>query len=117
MPLSMTGGPGIKFNTNQRYATNSHTASILRMVGQECDVPLQEICNRNDVPCGSTIGPITASGLAIPTIDIGAPQLSMHSIREMCHVDCVQQCVDLFTHFFNTYQKYEAVDAMSDEEA
>lgn len=110
MPLSLTGGPAIKFNTNQRYATNSQTASLLRLVAEKANVPLQEICNRNDVPCGSTIGPITAGGLAIPTVDLGAPQLSMHSIREMCHVVCVQQCVDLFEEFFNTYQNYDVSD-------
>lgn len=115
MPLSLTGGPAIKFNTNQRYATNSQTASILRMVAEEANVPLQEICNRNDVPCGSTIGPITAGKLAVPTVDLGAPQLSMHSIREMCHVDCVEQCEDLFTTFFNTFGKYEAGDKFESE--
>ena len=109
-PLSLTGGPAIKFNTNQRYATNSQTASLLRLIAEEAGVPLQEICNRNDIPCGSTIGPITSGGLAIPTVDIGAPQWSMHSIREMCHVRCVKQCEDLFTHFFDTFGKYQSGD-------
>jgi len=107
MQLTLTDGPAIKYNSNQRYATNAETASVLRDIAWQAGVPIQEICNRNDVPCGSTIGPITAANLGIPTIDIGAPQFSMHSIREMCHVVCVDQCTELFTAFFNKFQAYE----------
>jgi len=112
MQLTLTDGPAIKYNANQRYATNAETASIIRDIAWQAGVPLQEICNRNDVPCGSTIGPITSANLGIPTIDMGAPQFSMHSVREMCHVVCVDQCTDLFTAFFNKFAGYQ----MSSEE-
>jgi len=106
MGITLEGGPAIKYNANQRYATSAETAAVIREMARRADVPVQEICNRNDVPCGSTIGPITATGLGIPTVDIGAPQLSMHSIREMCHVSCINQCETLFTQFFNTFGEY-----------
>lgn len=58
---------------------------------------------RNDMSCGSTIGPILASGVGIRTVDVGAPQLSMHSIREMCGVDDVKYSYDHFKAFFQEY--------------
>jgi aspartyl aminopeptidase len=68
----------LKINANQRYTTTSLTSSLLKKMGVE----LQEFVVRNDSPCGSTIGPIL-SKIGIRSVDIGAPMLSMHSIREM----------------------------------
>ena len=78
----LNGGPVIKFNANQRYATNSETASIFRGVCVRADVPVQSMAMRSDMACGSTIGPITSTVLGVDTVDVGAPQLGMHSIRE-----------------------------------
>jgi aspartyl aminopeptidase len=80
----INGGPVIKFNANQRYATSSETAALFRNLCIETGVPIQTIAMRNDMACGSTIGPISAAELGIPVVDVGIPQWAMHSIREMC---------------------------------
>ncbi len=77
-------GPALKLNGNQRYATSPRGAARLRTIAEGAGVPLQTFVSRNNMPCGSTIGPITATRLGIEAIDVGVPQLSMHSAREMC---------------------------------
>lgn len=80
----VNAGPAIKVNSNQRYATSSTTAAAFASACREAGVPHQVFVSRNNMPCGSTIGPITATRLGIDTVDIGVPQLSMHSARELC---------------------------------
>jgi len=75
-------GPVIKTNANQRYATNSRTSALFQSLCEKADIPLQHFVVRSDMACGSTIGPITASEIGVDTIDVGAPQWAMHSIRE-----------------------------------
>ncbi|WP_010629234.1 M18 family aminopeptidase [Halomonas sp. KM-1] len=79
---ALNGGPVIKVNANQRYATNSATAALFRDLCREAEVPVQTFVTRADMGCGSTIGPITATELGVPTLDVGVPQWAMHSIRE-----------------------------------
>ena len=61
---------------------------------------MQDFVVRNDMACGSTIGPILASGVGVRTVDIGAPQLSMHSIREMCAVDDISHAYEHFKAYY-----------------
>ena len=82
----VNAGPAIKINSNQRYATSSATAAAFRRACEDAGVAHQVFVSRNNMPCGSTIGPITATRLGIPTVDVGIPQLSMHSARELCGV-------------------------------
>jgi aspartyl aminopeptidase len=79
----LNGGPVIKVNASQRYATNSETSGLFRIMAALEDVPVQSFVVRSDMSCGSTIGPITAGNTGIRTLDIGVPTLGMHSIREM----------------------------------
>jgi aspartyl aminopeptidase len=81
------GGPVIKVNANQRYASNSATQALFRHLCAEAEVPVQVFVTRTDLACGSTIGPITASEIGVRTLDVGVPQLAMHSIRELCHAE------------------------------
>jgi aspartyl aminopeptidase len=80
-------GPVLKVNANQRYATNGRSAAAWARACERAGVPWQYFVSRNDQPCGSTIGPITATRLGIETFDVGVPGLSMHSIREMVGAD------------------------------
>lgn len=96
-------GPAIKLNSNQRYATSAQSAAKLRQVFDEAGVPSQVFVSRNNMPCGSTIGPITATRLGIETVDVGVPQLSMHSARELCGVhDPISLAVGLRHYFGRT---------------
>lgn len=76
-------GPVIKTNANQRYASNSETSAIFKHLCKKADVPVQSFVVRSDMACGSTIGPITASGIGVKTLDVGVPTFAMHSIREL----------------------------------
>ncbi|KAM7471500.1 hypothetical protein LguiA_009683 [Lonicera macranthoides] len=102
------GGLVIKNNANQRYATNAVTSFIFRELAAKHNLPVQDFVVRNDMGCGSTIGPILASGVGIRTVDVGAPQLSMHSIREMCAVDDVKHSYEHFKAFFQEFSHLDA---------
>ncbi|XP_062169987.1 probable aspartyl aminopeptidase [Alnus glutinosa] len=97
------GGLVIKNNANQRYATNAVTSFVFREIATNHNLPIQDFVVRNDMACGSTIGPILASGVGIRTVDVGAPQLSMHSIREMCAVDDVKHSYEHFKAYFREF--------------
>ncbi len=80
-------GPALKVNANQRYATDAPGAAAWYRACRDAGVPTQVFVGRNTVPCGSTVGPITATRLGIRTVDVGIPVLSMHSARELCGVE------------------------------
>lgn len=97
----LNGGPVIKVNANQRYATNSATAALFRDLCRAAEVPVQSFVTRADMGCGSTIGPITATELGVPTLDVGVPQWAMHSIRETAGARDVESLTRVLTAFFD----------------
>lgn len=80
----LNGGVAIKINSNQRYATSARTQGRFVQCARSLNIPTQVFVTRSDMGCGSTIGPITSTRLGVETIDVGIPQLAMHSIREVC---------------------------------
>lgn len=112
----MNKGPVIKVNANNRYATNSPGIVLLQEIARkapkkidtdEAVVPLQPFVVRNDSSCGSTIGPMLSAKLGARTLDMGNPQLSMHSIRETGGSDDVHHAIRLFSSFFEHYSVLE----------
>jgi len=85
----LNNGPVIKLNSSQRYATNSITSALFKRSCARAGVPVQSYVTRNDMACGTTLGPITAAKLGIKAVDVGMPTFAMHSIRELAGVkDC-----------------------------
>ncbi len=96
----MNEGPVIKMNANQRYASNSETAAVFKMLAEKAGVPVQNFVVRSDMGCGSTIGPITAAGVGVKTIDVGVPTLGMHSIRELAGTEDAYALYAILSEFY-----------------
>lgn len=97
----MGAGPVLKTAASGSYSTDSYNAAIFDGLCKACNVPYQTFFNRSDVRGGSTIGPMAGSRLTIPVMDMGAPLLSMHSVRELATVIDNYYTVKLFTEFYN----------------
>ncbi|UOE45809.1 M18 family aminopeptidase [Agromyces larvae] len=94
------GGPLLKLNANQRYASDAHGAALWHAVCERAGVAVQPFVSNNRIPCGSTIGPLAATRLGIRTVDVGAPLLSMHSARELAHLDDLRGLAAAIGAFF-----------------
>jgi aspartyl aminopeptidase len=115
----MNKGTVIKINANARYATNSPGIVLLQEAARRAKkasssvssskegVPLQLFVVRNDSSCGSTIGPMLSAAMGARTLDLGNPQLSMHSIRETGGAHDVEHAVNLFESFFENFEELE----------
>lgn len=96
-------GVVIKHNANQRYSSDAVSSFMFRETGAREGCTSQDFVIRSDMACGSTIGPIVSANTGIRTVDVGIPQLSMHSVREMCHVKDIQHSVDHFKAFYKNF--------------
>ncbi|KAK3692595.1 peptidase M18 [Podospora appendiculata] len=103
----MNKGTVIKINANQRYATNSPGSVLVQEVARRAGVPLQLFVVKNDSACGSTIGPMLSAKLGVRTLDLGNPQLSMHSIRETAGSHDVDYAIRLFDGFLSNFGELE----------
>ncbi len=82
--IHCNGGPALKFNANQRYTTDAVSAALFELAAERAGVSTQQFVSRSDMPCGSTIGPTVAAATGMRALDVGVPQLAMHSARELC---------------------------------
>lgn len=96
------GGPVIKFNAAQKYASDAVSAAVFASICNEAGVPCQRFVNHSDVAGGSTLGNILASSLPLCGVDMGNPILAMHSCRETGAVADHEYCVKAFTRFFRS---------------
>ena len=96
----LNGGIVIKFQGSQKYATDAVSAAGMRLICQEAGVPCQTYANRSDIPGGSTLGNISTSHVSVASVDIGLPQLAMHSAVETGGVKDTQYAVEAFRVFF-----------------
>ena len=97
----LEGGPVLKIAASGSYSTDSFNGAVFAGICEAAGVPFQKFVNRSDVRGGTTIGPVTAANLTIPVIDMGAPVLGMHSIRELASVKDNYYTVKAFTEFFS----------------
>ena len=94
------GGIVLKTNSQKRYASDVCSSAQFRLLCEQSNIPYQTFVSRNDMPCGSTVGPTVSASLGIPTVDIGEPMLSMHSIREMTAKKDHQGMIALVSAFY-----------------
>lgn len=101
-------GPVIKVNVNQSYATDGPAAAAFSAACRAVAVVPQYFSSRNDTPCGSTIGPISAARLGIRAVDVGNPMLSMHSCREMAAVSDVAPMIHVLTQLLSSFKGFDS---------
>ncbi|MEL0081618.1 MAG: M18 family aminopeptidase, partial [Gammaproteobacteria bacterium] len=98
--VEINGGPVIKINANQRYTTEALSEAIFADLCAAAQVPVQRYVHRTDLPCGSTIGPMTAAALGVRSIDVGNPMWSMHSARESAGAADHGMMIKVMAEFF-----------------
>ena len=104
----LNGGIVIKYNANQRYTTDAVSGAVFQAVCQAAGVPTQRYSNRADLPGGSTLGNISTAHLSVPTVDIGLPQLAMHSVCETAGAADTDYLVRAMTAYFSRSFRYDS---------
>ena len=109
----MNGGIVIKFNANQRYTTDGVSAALFRQACKKAGVPTQTFCNRADLAGGSTLGNISSSQVSIPTVDVGLPQLAMHSCYETAGARDAAYLVQAMSQVFSMHLTVSGCPSLS----
>lgn len=104
----LNGGIVLKYNANQRYTTDAVSSAVFTKICADHDIPLQRYSNRADLPGGSTLGNIAMVHLSIPAVDIGLPQLAMHSCCELAGAEDTDLLVKAMTAYFGCRLQREA---------
>ncbi len=97
----LNGGVVIKYNAAQRYATDGVSAAAFRELCRAADVPVQVFANRSDLRGGSTLGSIAGTHMPVPTVDVGIPQLAMHSAVETAGAEDVGSFTRAMRKYFS----------------
>jgi aspartyl aminopeptidase len=98
--LVLGGGPVIKVNASQAYASDPEATGLLASLCARLGIEPQHFVSRSDLPCGSTIGPVSAARVGIRTVDVGNPLLSIHSCQEMAGSSAVEPMIELLRAYF-----------------
>ena len=101
----------LKFNANLRYTTDGFSAAVLRTVCKKAEEPVQTYYNRADLPGGSTLGNISLSHVSVPSVDIGLPQLAMHSCYETAAVRDALYLEDAMAAYYGSTLKCQGTSA------
>lgn len=101
--VKLNNGPAVKVNASQSYATDSLTSAGFKLMCEKCGVPVQSFSNRSDQRGGSTLGNIASGSVSIRMVDVGLPQLSMHSCYETAGADDTDYLIKVVTEFYNSY--------------
>ncbi|MCH5274735.1 MAG: M18 family aminopeptidase [Lachnospiraceae bacterium] len=96
----LNGGIVLKYHGGQKYTTDAYTGAILKELCKRADVPVQTYFNRSDIPGGSTLGNISAAHVSVPSVDIGLPQLAMHSAAETAGARDTEYAIRMFKVFY-----------------
>ena len=104
----MNRGVVVKFNANRKYTTDGVSAAVFKKICKQADVPVQTYCNRADLPGGSTLGCLSLTQVAVPSVDIGLAQLAMHSCYETAGVKDAMYLVDAMKAFYSTQLTFQA---------
>ena len=99
--VMLNGGVVVKYNARQRYSTDAVSSAVFRKLCREADVPVQAYSNRADMAGGSTLGNISISKVSVPTVDVGLPQLAMHSACELAGVEDTAGMIRVMEHYFS----------------
>ncbi|MBE6961197.1 MAG: M18 family aminopeptidase [Ruminococcaceae bacterium] len=99
--VTINGGVAVKFNANQKYSTDAVSAAVFRRICRMADAPVQSYSNRADMPGGSTLGNISITRVSVPTVDVGLPQLAMHSACELAGVEDTEHMARIMEIYFS----------------